>query len=61
MRNVGNLVPPPSADSLSSGDLEYAVTMLKIAEIVICGHSGCGAMKAVLAPGPVDDAPNLAA
>jgi carbonic anhydrase len=67
MRNVGNLVPPASADGLSTGDLseasaiEYAVTLLKGANIVICGHSRCGAMKAVLAPGPVDDAPNLAA
>ena len=67
MRNVGNLVPPASADGLSTGDLseasaiEYAVTLLGVANIVICGHSGCGAMKAVLAPGPLDDAPNLAA
>jgi len=67
MRNVGNLVPPASADGLSTGDLseasavEYAVTVLKVANIVICGHSGCGAMKAVLAPSPIDDAPNLAA
>jgi carbonic anhydrase len=37
------------------------VKILKVDNIVICGHSGCGAMKAVLAPGPVDDAPNLAA
>ena len=67
MRNVGNLVPPATADGLSTGDLseasaiEYAVKILKVANIVICGHSGCGAMKAVLAPAPLDDAPNLAA
>jgi carbonic anhydrase len=67
MRNVGNLVPPATADGLSTGDLseasaiEYAVKILKVANIVVCGHSGCGAMKAVLAPAPLDDAPNLAA
>ena len=67
MRNVGNLVPPATADGLSTGDLseasaiEYAVKILKVANIVVCGHSGCGAMKAVLAPGPIDDAPNLTA
>jgi carbonic anhydrase len=67
MRNVGNLVPPATPDGLSTGDLseasaiEYAVKVLKVANIVVCGHSGCGAMKAILAPGPIDDAPNLAA
>ncbi len=67
MRNVGNLVPPATADGLSTGDLseasaiEYSVKVLKVANIVVCGHSGCGAMKAVLAPAPLDDAPNLAA
>lgn len=67
MRNVGNLVPPAAANGLSTGDLseasaiEYAVQVLKVANIVVCGHSGCGAMKAVLAPSLVDDAPNLAA
>jgi len=64
MRNVGNLVPPATADGLSTGDLseasaiEYAVNILGVSNMVVCGHSGCGAMKAVLAPGPVDDAPN---
>lgn len=67
MRNVGNLVPPATADGLSTGDLseasaiEYAVKVLEVANIVVCGHSGCGAMKTVLAPGPLDDTPNLTA
>ena len=67
IRNVGNLVPPATADGRSTGDLseasaiEYAVKVLKVANIVVCGHSGCGAMKAVLAPGPLDDTPNLTA
>ena len=65
MRNVGNLVPPATAEGLSTGDLseasaiEYAVSILKVANIVVCGHSACGAMKAVLAPTALDDAPNL--
>lgn len=67
MQNVGNLVPPTAADGLSTGGLsevsaiEYAVTILKVANIVVCEYSGYGAMKAVLAPAPLDDAPNLAA
>src|SRR5690349_5188813 len=63
MRNLGNLVPPATAEGLSTGDLseasaiEYAVQVLRVANIVVCGHSGCGAMKAVLAPSELDDAP----
>jgi carbonic anhydrase len=65
MRNVGNLVPPASADGVSTGDvseasaIEYALLALKVANIVVCGHSECGAMKAALAPDPELNAPNL--
>lgn len=66
MRNVGNLMPPAHADGTSSGDLseasavEYAVSVLKVENVVVCGHSNCGAMRAVIAPSHLDDAPNLA-
>src|SRR6201987_3871752 len=66
MRNVGNLIPPATADGISIGDLseasaiEYAVLVLKVANIVVCGHSECGAMKAVLASSTHQEAPNLA-
>lgn len=65
MRNVGNLVPPATVDGLSVGDLseasaiEYALLVLKVANIVVCGHSECGAMKAVLAHHPKLKTPNL--
>lgn len=65
MRNVGNLVPPATADGVSTGDLseasaiEYSVLILKVASIVVCGHSECGAMKAVLTRYPNLKAPNL--
>ena len=65
MRNVGNLVPPATAEGLSTGDLseasaiEYAVLALKVANIIVCGHSECGAMKTVIARSPLADAPNL--
>src|SRR5262245_34643641 len=54
MRNVGNLIPPANAEGVSTGDLseasaiEYVVLALKVANIVVCGHSACGAMKAML-------------
>jgi carbonic anhydrase len=65
MRNVGNLIPPATAEGISVGDLseasaiEYAVLVLKVANIVVCGHSECGAMKAVMAREPKPNAPNL--
>ncbi len=58
MRNVGNLIPPATADGISIGDLseasaiEYSVLVLSVANIVVCGHSECGAMKAVMANQP---------
>ena len=66
MRNVGNLIPPATADGISIGDLseasaiEYAVLVLNVADIVVCGHSECGAMKAVMANNPRSETPNLA-
>jgi carbonic anhydrase len=65
MRNVGNLVPPATADGVSTGDvseasaIEYAVLVLRVANIVVCGHTECGAMKAVLGGHAHADAPNL--
>jgi carbonic anhydrase len=65
MRNVGNLVPSATADGVSVGDvseasaIEYAVLVLKVANIVVCGHSECGAMKAVLTSGANPKPPNL--
>ncbi|MFC4611921.1 bifunctional SulP family inorganic anion transporter/carbonic anhydrase [Streptomyces maoxianensis] len=51
VRNVGNLVPPPgteSSDDSVAAAIEYAVDVLKVDSITICGHSGCGAMQALL-------------
>ena len=63
MRNVGNLIPPATADGISIGDLseasaiEYSVLVLSVANIVVCGHSECGAMKAVMANNPRPETP----
>ena len=48
-RNVGNIVPP--SGELPGGvtaTIEYAVRVLKVKHIIICGHSDCGAIKAAL-------------
>ncbi|MEU4502991.1 SulP family inorganic anion transporter [Streptomyces sp. NPDC024089] len=60
VRNIGNLVPLPDAES---GDhsvgaaIEYAVDVLKVESITVCGHSGCGAMQALLGGEPDREAP----
>jgi carbonic anhydrase len=51
IRNIGNLVPPGQADPSMNASIEYAVGVLGVEEIVVCGHSSCGAMAA-LADGP---------
>ncbi len=57
IRNVGNLVPDP----LESGDLsvhagvQYAVDTLRVPTLVVCGHSRCGAMTALLGGDLADD------
>jgi len=56
VRNVGNLVPPFDASQGFHGTaaaIEFAVLTLKVREIVICGHSHCGAIRALYAdPNP---------
>lgn len=57
VRNVGNYIPPnTSRDNHSEiAALEFALTQLDIRDIVICGHSSCGAIKACC-----EENPNLA-
>ncbi|HVJ09347.1 MAG TPA: carbonic anhydrase [Acidisarcina sp.] len=48
-RNVGNVVPPNGEMAGGvSATIEYAVQVLKVRHIIICGHSDCGAIKAAL-------------
>jgi carbonic anhydrase len=58
LRNAGNLVPPHSA--VAGGEaatIEYAVAHLGVPNIIICGHSNCGAMKGLMDPGGLNDLP----
>ena len=51
MRNIGNIVPGYGEMMGGvSAVIEYAVSALKVKHVVICGHSDCGAMKALEHP-----------
>jgi carbonic anhydrase len=53
LRNVGNFVPPYKPDEdfhATASGIEYAVSVLKVQEIIICGHTHCGACKALYEP-----------
>ena len=58
-RNAGNLVPPHGEDGAVEATVEYAVDALKIRDIVVCGHSDCGAMKAALNPASAEGLPAM--
>jgi carbonic anhydrase len=56
VKNVGNIVPPSSATGSTNSTaaaIEFAVETLRVSDIVICGHSQCGAMSALLGENPV--------
>jgi carbonic anhydrase len=60
IRNAGNLVPRHGEDDGSAAAVEYAVAALKVERIVVCGHSGCGAVGGLLNPGAVSALPTVA-
>jgi len=48
LRNMGNLIPPASingGDNSAQAALEFSVLTLNVADIILCGHSECGAMQ----------------
>ncbi len=56
IRNAGNIVPPYGAANGGEGAaVEYAIHALGIEQIVVCGHSHCGAMKGLLQLGKLEE------
>lgn len=58
VKNIGNIVPPASATgdtNSTAAAIEFAVENLRVSDIVVCGHSQCGAIAALLADKPVSD------
>jgi carbonic anhydrase len=57
VRNVGNLVPPFDASHGFHGTaaaIEFAVLNLGVREIIVCGHSHCGAIRALYTEPPAE-------
>jgi len=61
IRNAGNIVPSygPEPGGVS-GTIEYAVAAIQVTDIVICGHSDCGAMTAIATDKHLDHMPAVA-
>lgn len=60
MRNAGNLVPPYGASQGGeAATIEFAVAGLGVKDVIVCGHSHCGAMKGLLDPPSARDFPAL--
>lgn len=61
LRNAGNIVPAYSGDAGGEiASIEFAVAGLKVSDIVVCGHSHCGAMKGLLHPEALTEMPAVA-
>ncbi len=51
LRNAGNIIPPYGASNGGEGaTIEYAVTALGVKQLIVCGHTHCGAMGGLLHP-----------
>jgi carbonic anhydrase len=60
-RVIGNVVPPyPDSVGGVSATIEYAVGVLGVEDVIVCGHTDCGVMKGVLNPEAVSELPAVA-
>ncbi len=60
LRNAGNIVPPPGMTAGGeAATIEFAVEHLNVEHIIVCGHTQCGAMKALVNPEIADGMPAL--
>jgi carbonic anhydrase len=65
IRNVGNVIAPCGKDGRSLSDeseaaaIEFAASALRVSDIIVCGHSECGAMRALLDDQKSPETPHL--
>ena len=62
LRNAGNILPPAGAANGGEGaTIEFAVAALGVRDVIVCGHSHCGAMNGLLHPEGLKDLPAMRA
>jgi carbonic anhydrase len=62
LRNAGNIIPPYGASNGGEGaTIEFAVAGLGVRDIIVCGHSHCGAIRGLLKPESLAKLPAVAA
>lgn len=60
IQNAGNIIPPHGAPFEGiAASIEYAVSVLNVEHIIVCGHSNCGAMAALLNLDTLDALPSI--
>ncbi|MGR3938884.1 carbonic anhydrase [Streptomyces sp. BRA346] len=59
LRTAGNIVPEYSRDHLTgqAATIEFAVSVLGVRDVIVCGHSHCGAVKALVSGGDLSGLP----
>jgi carbonic anhydrase len=55
VRNVGNVVPRADLPGGTAAAIQYAVEVLNVENVIVCGHTQCGAMQAILHPERVEE------
>ena len=59
-RNAGNIVPPHTDQTGGmTASIEFAVSVLKVPHVVVCGHTECGAMKGAMNPEGLESLPHV--
>jgi carbonic anhydrase len=60
IRNAGNIVPADGGDAPGeAASLEFAIEVLGVRDVVVCGHTHCGAVDAILDPAKIAGMPTL--
>src|SRR5438105_10361403 len=57
VRNVGNMVPHVTVPGGTAAAIEYALEVLGVTNVIVCGHTFCGAINAILHPETMDRLP----